>query len=342
MSKKVVFSFLLFLFAFQFFAKAQTTWPMPGAKWRYCSYGFMMSPWDKTGSYIEFAYTKDTLISDTTYQVIKATGGKTLGDIYARTLVDWIPPSDNSLTHFTRYSNDTVYKRVYNKEYVFMLFNANLGSVFNNFRQRNTNLFNDSACTAKMPLRVTGISLSAISGVELKVFTVDDTLFNDVLSGFSSNYSKSYTYIERIGITSDIFFTEPCFETDFNNTSCSRAVDCWGYSLTKYEDADATFIYGSDYYCKPSSISESKINQISIYPNPAENELFFEIDNITNPLTLSIYNNLGELVFTKNNIFGSQKIDISHLQNGIYFVSLFNEKTSQSHFKTKLIVNKSN
>lgn len=337
MSKKVVFPFLLFLFAFQFFAKAQTTWPMPGAKWRYCSYGFMMSPSDKTGSYIEFAYTKDTLINDTTYQVIRATGGKTLGNVYTRTLVDWIPPTDNSLTHFTRYSNDTVYKRVYNKEYVFMVFNANLGSVFNNFRQK-TGLFNDSACTAKMPLRVTGISLFTISGVELKTFQVNDTLFNDLLSGFSNNYSKSYTYIERIGITSDLFFTDECFASDGNN--CYMYTDCGGYGLTKYEDA--TFVYGSDYYCKPSSISETVKNEISIYPNPTENELFLQIDNITNPLTLSIYNNLGELVFTKNKIVSNQKIDIADLQNGIYFALLFNEKTNQTIYKTKLIVNKNN
>lgn len=336
MPKRAVLYSLLFVFAIQFFAKAQTTWPMPSAKWRYCSYGFMMSPWDKTGSYIEFAYTKDTLFNDTTYQVIRATGGKTLGNIYTRTLVDWIPPTDNSLTHFTRYSNDTVYKRVYNKEYVFMLFNANLGTVFNNFRQSNTNLFNDSACTAKMPLRVTGISLSTISGVELKTFLVKDTLLNDI-TGIDWN-NPNYNYSERIGVYGSLFFTDDCFNT--YNGNCSYFIDCFGYSLTYYKDD--SFEWGSVNYCQPSSISESKINAISLYPNPAVDELFLEIDNANNPLTLTIYNNLGEIVFTKNKIFNSQKIGINHLQNGIYFASLFNEKTNKIDFKSTLIVNKNN
>jgi hypothetical protein len=327
MSKKVVFHFLLFLFAFQFFAKAQTTWPMPGAKWRYCLIGWMYSSYDKSGHYLEFSYTNDTLINGTTYQVIK------------NTLNFWPSgnnPVNTSMVHLTRFSNDTVYKRVHDKDYIFLVFNAQLGDVFTSYRVKDENTFNDSACTAKMPLRVTGISLSTVSGIELKTFQVKDTLLNDIIGMDWSG--SNYHYTERIGVWGSLFFTEPCFFS--NNDYCSMFSDCWGYSLTKYEDA--TFVYGSDNNCKPSSISESKINEISIYPNPAENVLFLQIDKITNPLTLSICNNLGELVFTKNNLFGSQKIDVSHLQNGIYFASLFNEKTNDIAFKTKLIVNKSN
>lgn len=338
MSKKVVFHFLLFLFAFHFFAKAQTTWPMPGAKWRYCSYGFMMNPSDKTGSYKEFTYTKDTLINDTTYQVIRATGGKTLSNVYERSLVDWIAPTDNSLTHFTRYSNDTVYKRVHNKDYIFLVFNPQVGDVFTSYRVSDSYNFTDSACTAKLPLKVTASEIKTYSNIALETYTVDDTLFNDILSGFSGNYNKTYKYVERIGIISDLFLTDECFNS-FNN-DCGMATDCFGYSLTYYKDN--SFEWGSVDYCKPSSISEIVKNEISIYPNPTENELFLDIDNITNPLTLSVYNNLGELVFTKNNLFGSQKIDVSHLQNGIYFTSLFNQKTNQTVFKTNLIVNKGN
>lgn len=79
------------------------TWPMPGAQWQYCRWS----------SYLNFAYTKDTIINNSNYQVIEHTNTSSfnLGVIY------------------TRYSNDTVYRYVHSKEYPFLIFNAAIADV---------------------------------------------------------------------------------------------------------------------------------------------------------------------------------------------------------------------
>ncbi len=73
-----------------------------------------------------------------------------------------------------------------------------------------------------------------------------------------------------------------------------------------------------------------------IYPNPSNGK--FNIINPKNNKTSSIeiFNLLGELIFTLNNVKQQSEIDLSSYQKGIYFVKIYGE----GKFKTeKIIIN---
>ncbi len=72
------------------------------------------------------------------------------------------------------------------------------------------------------------------------------------------------------------------------------------------------------------------LNTTKIYPNPATNSITIQSEN--NIKNIKVYNNLGQLVLTNNS---SNKIDISPLEHGIYFVKIISDN-NQIIFK-KLI-----
>lgn len=72
----------------------------------------------------------------------------------------------------------------------------------------------------------------------------------------------------------------------------------------------------------------------SIYPNPAVNEIFIESKNVVNTYEINIFNTVGQIVIKRKGI--QERIDISALNQGIYFVELLSNETK---IREKLIVN---
>ncbi len=71
------------------------------------------------------------------------------------------------------------------------------------------------------------------------------------------------------------------------------------------------------------AIDEIILNQIKIYPNPADDVLFLE-NNIGFRAQLNIYNTLGELIIVETLNIGLNKIDIQLLPAGIYQLQIEN------------------
>jgi hypothetical protein len=77
-------------------------------------------------------------------------------------------------------------------------------------------------------------------------------------------------------------------------------------------------------------------DKILIFPNPAENTLFFEFPSDLRNMKLSIYNSEGKmLIFLPN--FSDRKLNLQNLCTGIYTVELKTDQWSESH---KLIISK--
>lgn len=82
----------------------------------------------------------------------------------------------------------------------------------------------------------------------------------------------------------------------------------------------------------PLTISEYSINETIIYPNPIDNSLYLKFSNRIEEL--SIINLQGQCVLTKTNL-DSNKIDVSNIPSGIYFVKIV---AGQKNYREKIVV----
>jgi hypothetical protein len=81
-----------------------------------------------------------------------------------------------------------------------------------------------------------------------------------------------------------------------------------------------------------------KENDMSIFPNPTTNELTIKYADLNNS-ELIIYNLMGSVLLRKNSWSGASeiKLDVSSLQNGIYFLEI---KTKSGAAVQKFVVNR--
>lgn len=115
-------------------------------------------------------------------------------------------------------------------------------------------------------------------------------------------------------------------------------------SLVLYDSDNTVLLQSSGDYGSGIGISfetdgffgivDNNLNSVSIYPNPAKSVV--TIANAENA-NVVIYDLIGKVVSSQNNIANNQEISISHLQIGTYFVKI--EKEGQSTVE-KLIVSK--
>jgi hypothetical protein len=76
-----------------------------------------------------------------------------------------------------------------------------------------------------------------------------------------------------------------------------------------------------------SSVNNALLdNKLAVYPNPCNDNINIEIENINNA-AIEIYNVSGRLVFSKALDSKSEKIDISGFPKGIYIIKLIQEST---------------
>ena len=80
-------------------------------------------------------------------------------------------------------------------------------------------------------------------------------------------------------------------------------------------------------------IDEITPEQISIYPNPATNELFITLENAQTISEITIYNQLGQNVLNDKQVTGA--VSISTLQPGIYIVEVM---VGDSKLMKKLLI----
>lgn len=74
-----------------------------------------------------------------------------------------------------------------------------------------------------------------------------------------------------------------------------------------------------------ASLLENNEFEFSMYPNPANHQLTFNIDESN--LTIQIIDLLGKTVVSQTNLFNNKTIDVSDLNNGVYFVSVLRNGT---------------
>ena len=62
---------------------------------------------------------------------------------------------------------------------------------------------------------------------------------------------------------------------------------------------------------------------MTLYPNPANNELNVQLDYVNTDYKIAIYNTLGSFLYESNQLSnGNNSINTSQLNSGIYFVKI--------------------
>ena len=104
---------------------------------------------------------------------------------------------------------------------------------------------------------------------------------------------------------STIILTVPC-----GKQSAYQAADGWSLFANIEEDCHDSYL---------NDVAEE--NSISLYPNPAKENITLTADE-----DIFIYNNLGQIVKQINNPKGETTINISDLQNGVYYIKSGNRQ----------------
>ncbi|MBN4071034.1 hypothetical protein JYT72_00860 [Crocinitomix catalasitica] len=123
-------------------------YPQPNAEWTYCT-GDPELPIVYLLDVVKLYYTRDTLISGTTYNVVEPE----------------INTVSNYNKYFTRYSNDTIYRWINDTEYLYFHFNLSVGEVITTFRSIAGT--SDTSCSSLLPLEVIDSGTVSISGEDL-------------------------------------------------------------------------------------------------------------------------------------------------------------------------------
>ena len=90
-----------------------------------------------------------------------------------------------------------------------------------------------------------------------------------------------------------------------------------------------TFIHGNPGF-DVTNINESQIveSNLKVYPSPTSN--YLNLEGPKEDYSLQILNIQGKLFHELKNINGNQKIDVSFLPSGLYFINFSNNKGNQT------------
>lgn len=180
----------------------------------------------------------------------------------------------------------------------------------------------------KSTISVKRLTNKTLSNLKLQVMYVEDTLFYNAPNGENQHFDvfrKSANGIQGVDITlpanmgdSTIVLTQTTVNSAWNKNRI--------YTLAFVQNTtDKTILNAAK--STTSKVSNTGIKSIKdlgiqVYPNPANDYLTIELANNENT-NISLINILGEMVLNKQ-INNSEKIELSNLSKGIYFLSIQN------------------
>jgi hypothetical protein len=180
----------------------------------------------------------------------------------------------------------------------------------------------------KSTISVKRLTNQIYSNLKLQVMYVEDTLFYNSPNGESQHYDvfrKSVNGIQGVDITlptnigdSTIILNQTTVNSAWNKNRI--------YTLAFIQNTTDKSILNAA-KSTTSKVSNTGIKSIKdlgiqVYPNPANEYLNIELSNNENT-NISLINILGEVVLNKQ-INNSEKLALSNLSKGIYFLSIEN------------------
>jgi len=267
-------------------------WPAPGAEWNY----YMNYTIPSYGPYEGFLTVKPT--------GTMVVGGKVctiIGGTWAQ-----VPPSNGYPLYPMQRSQSLA---TYLENHVIYYYNSE-GARFDTLIDYNAGIGDswivsgyDSACadfgiSAPIKFTVTGTGQTTINSVNLKTFTL-------LVSPGNATVQITEQFI---GTT---YFFHPIYSCVIDGGDFYRGI------FRCYRDNQITYFTNSA--CNFVSLREMKLasDKAAITPNPGSGE--FKLD-VTREGQLTIFNPLGQLVYSQFIEVEDQKLDLYSLQDGVYLV----------------------
>lgn len=274
-------------------ALSQIDWAPIGAEWHYIYREGILPNY---GTYF-MKSIKDTLIQNKKCSVIK----------------QWSISSakHENYNYVTQYIyNNVAENRVYrymNGSFCLLYdFNKNVGDTIKIITKIDNNRTLDSLM---LVVDSVGTYLSQ-SGKVLKVQVIREAL------GTGNEFNFAGEVIETLG---NIKFFFPISQLACDS-ECPNELLCYNDSVISYKNSR----YDSCEYYRVYNVlfNNNMDREVSIYPNPCSNELFFK-NKSNSTACFEIYDLKGVVVIKKSNVSNITKIDISKIDSGVHFMRIF-------------------
>lgn len=178
-------------------------------------------------------------------------------------------------------------------------------------------------------------SISIITSFEDSVCNIDCDFNVFVTANANDSYNKNKTYIEV-----EVAGRKPPYNIIWHDgdTNWIRSDKFTSYCNFKVSDSAGckrSFEYYFDRTIGVKEVTE-KI-EFTVYPNPTHGILNFSTSTIQKVNSLQIFDLFGRMVYKLKNVelFEGYSIDLSHLQNGVYFVV---SQTENNQFTNRIII----
>ncbi len=308
--KKIILISVMLILSIQLFAQV---WVKPGATWHYSYYGVLSYGYEK------FEYTKDTLLKGIVCQKIERSfEGFTGESISGNCMYTYDPPIEYAYTYV---SGDTVFyfeKNDYirnNDFYVLYNFGASVGDSW----IISIDTINSIVDTSWVVVTETGTV--EINQTSYRFITIESDQANQIIIRGK--------IVERFGNMST---NDQYYGFLFPRRSYTYAPH--GY-LRCFEDSEFTLYNVSGMDCDFTSgvmIDDLTNANLKIYPNPTTGIINFETP-IPENSNISIYNIQGKLVRSVSISEFTSNFNVSDLNNGIYFIKIYNDKMNSGVYK---------
>jgi subtilisin family serine protease len=118
------------------------------------------------------------------------------------------------------------------------------------------------------------------------------------------------------------------------NLTNQQVVNFVKQSADRFSTPDDLFGYGiPDFQLALNnalSVNQNESNSFVLFPNPTQNQVSIQFFNAVLNVNFTLYNSLGQLVLSKNNVNQNQTLDLSFLNSGMYYYKMQGDSFSKS------------
>lgn len=298
---------LVFFIGVTFSVDSQTTpWINPGAVWYY-----KLAPGAMAGNE-KIEYTHDTILNGKNCQVLQTTRS-----FYGEISGAYVFFYSQTWRNYTYNNGDTVFYLVDTAFEVLYNFGAQPGQTWDLGVDTN-----DSYCS-KSIVHVDSVSTLNIGSNTHRVLYTSQSPGSSVVIGGIIEHIGAMSYLFPLGRVCDTNAVVEYYEFTFSCFSDATT----NYSLVPPGECENPYHVG---------LEELKNELFTLSPNPTNGVFSLNFIN-HNGIKIVVFNSTGKICFNTKTIAPNISIDLSDLSNGLYLISVENEKGEKT-FK-KLVKN---